>query len=114
VSLLFRLNYVRNNSVYLSGTINWLALTPHNGSGLEQYVILSLDLSTEKYTQLLLSWDFDRESSFRPAIAVLMDHLCFCHDFDEFHFVIWQMEDFGVQESWIQLFKIGYNHFSSF
>jgi len=111
---LFRLKHDRNNGVYLSGTINWLVLTPRNGSGLKQYVILSLDLSTETYTQLLLPWDFDKESSIRPTIAVLMDRLCFCHDFDDTHFVIWQMENFGVQESWIQLFKIGYDHISIF
>jgi hypothetical protein len=40
-----------------------------------------------------------------------MNCLCFCHDFEKTHFVIWQMKDFGVQESWIQLFKISYEHF---
>jgi hypothetical protein len=40
-----------------------------------------------------------------------MDCLCFCHDFEETHFVIWQMKDFGVEDSWIQLFKISYEHF---
>jgi hypothetical protein len=43
-----------------------------------------------------------------PKLAVLMGCLCFCHDFEETHFVIWQMKNFGVQESWIQLFQISY------
>ena len=73
-----------------------------------QYVILSLDLSTEKCTQLLLSQRFDEKLWHTPKLVVLMGCLCFCHDFEETHFVIWQMKNFGVQESWIQLFQISY------
>jgi F-box interacting protein len=50
----------KNNGVYLSGTINWLALRNYSwtnfssdwfkGVTVEQYVIVSLDLSTESYT----------------------------------------------------------------
>jgi hypothetical protein len=45
-----------------------------------------------------------------PKLVVLMDYLCFCHDFEETYFVIWQMKNFGIQESWIQLFKISYQN----
>jgi hypothetical protein len=46
-------------------------------------------------------------------LVVLMDCRCFCHDLEETNLVIWQMKDFGVQESWIQLFKISYQIFYS-
>jgi hypothetical protein len=106
----------RNNGVHLSGTINWLALRDYSGLdyfylnyssiSIELYVILSLDLSTETYTQLLLPRGFDKVPHHLPAVVVLMDCLCFCHDFEETRFIIWKMKDFGVQESWIQLYSL--------
>jgi len=107
--------------VYLSGTFNWLVIRDYISSSgdfvvwndssitIEQLVILSLDLSTESYTQLLLPRGFDKVSRYESGLVVLRDTLCFFHDFEETHFVIWQMKDFGVQESWIQLFKINSN-----
>ncbi|KEH34308.1 F-box protein interaction domain protein [Medicago truncatula] len=113
----------KSQGVYLSGTINWLALRNYFYSDyefdnvskitVEQYVIVSLDLSTESYTQLLLPRGFDEVPRVQPTIVVLMDSLCFGHDFKGSHFVIWKMKDFRVQESWIQLLKISYQNFCS-
>ncbi|GAU33188.1 hypothetical protein TSUD_206470 [Trifolium subterraneum] len=101
-----------HNGVHLNGTINWLAHHDYKSVD-DHYVILSLDLSTETYTQLLLPLGFDNKDDW-PKIVLLADRLCFCHDFEETHFVMWQMKDFGVQDSWIQLFKISYeNHLES-
>jgi len=97
-----------NNGVYVSGTITWLALRNSNS-----VTIVSLDLSTETYTRLILPQGFNKVPCSLPKLVVLMDCLCFCHDLEQNHFVIWQMKDFGVQESWIQLFKISYRSFSS-
>jgi F-box interacting protein len=110
--------------VYLNGTINWLALHDNfcasyhlyrdgNSISIEQYVIVSLDLSSETFTQLLLPRGFDKAPHYIPTLVVLRDSLCFCHDIEVAHFVIWQMKDYGVHESWIQLFKIGYNNLFS-
>ncbi|PNX86685.1 F-box protein [Trifolium pratense] len=110
-------NNNKNDGVHLNGTINWIAVRDDiniNGSvslTVDQFVILSLDLSTETYTQLLLPQRFDKVPRYPPKLVVLMDCLCFCHDFEKIHFVIWQMKDFGVQESWIQLFKISHQDF---
>jgi len=82
-----------------------------NDITIEQYVILSLDLSTETHTQLLLPQGFDKVPRNPPKLMVLTDCLCFCLDFEETHFIIRKMKDFGVQESWIQLYKISYNNF---
>jgi len=113
VSLLF---FSRNCGVYLSGTVNWLVirdLYSYSRITNDQYVILSLNLSTETYTQLLLPRGFDKVPDYRPRLVVLMDCLCFCHDFQNTHFVIWKMKDFGVKESWIQLYKVGYENLFS-
>jgi F-box interacting protein len=114
----WRSNYNRklhNKGVHLNGTINWIVIRNYNINSsstlvttVDQYVILSLDLSTETCTQLLLPQRFDKVPSHPPKLAVLMGCLCFCHDFEETHFVIWQMKNFGVQDSWIQLFQISY------
>jgi F-box interacting protein len=105
-----------NNGVHLSGTVSWLAIREYNIpvykniyiEHVEQFMIVSLNLSTETYTQFLLPSSFDQVPHFEPTLQVLMDCLCFSHDFNKTEFVIWQMKDFGVQESWTQLFRIGY------
>jgi len=113
-----------DGGVYLSGgTVNWLAVRYYFGSDclslkhtsitVEQYVILSVNMSIETYTQLLLPQGFDKVPCYRPKLVVLMDRLCLCHDFEKTHFIIWQMKDFGVQESWVQLYKISYKNLFS-
>ncbi|RHN46326.1 putative F-box domain-containing protein [Medicago truncatula] len=74
----------------------------------DHFVIISLDLSTETTIQLLLPSKFDEVPCFQPTLQVLSDHICFSHDFKKTEFVIWKMNEFGVQESWTQLFRIGY------
>ncbi|AES75691.1 putative F-box domain-containing protein [Medicago truncatula] len=105
-----------NNGVHLSGKINWLVIRNYFCASyhyecmnyVEQFVIVSLDLSTETYTQFLLPFGFDEVPHFQPTLHVLMDCLCFSHDFKGTEFVIWQMKKFGVQESWTLLFRIDY------
>ncbi|GAU25543.1 hypothetical protein TSUD_259770 [Trifolium subterraneum] len=50
-------------SVHLNGTINWIALRNYINSDVtfDGFVILSLDLSSETYTQLLLPQGFDKD-----------------------------------------------------
>ncbi|CAJ2670284.1 unnamed protein product [Trifolium pratense] len=120
-----------NDGVHLSGTINWLALSKYmqefNQYGwisnhiivnAKQSVIFSLNLSTETYTQILLPSGLDEVSmSFPPTLGVLTDCLCFLHDWKATQYVIWLMKEFGVQESWTQLFRIDYckiNHRRSY
>ncbi|XP_057432918.1 F-box/kelch-repeat protein At3g23880-like [Lotus japonicus] len=109
-------NTSRPNGVNLSGTLNWLAL-PHNCHAsyehnkditVEQFMIISLDLGTETYTQILMPRGFDEVPFLEPNIGVLMDCLCFSHIWKRTHFVIWQMKEFGVEKSWTQLLKIKY------
>ncbi|XP_057427156.1 F-box/kelch-repeat protein At3g23880-like [Lotus japonicus] len=99
----------------LSGTLNWMAL--HNNLTpfydpkvitVENILILSLDLATETYTQFSLPQGFDEVPCVEPSVLVLMDCLCFCHVWKKTHFVIWQMKEFGVENSWTQLLKINY------
>ncbi|KEH27172.1 F-box/kelch-repeat protein At3g23880 [Medicago truncatula] len=109
-----------NDGVHFSGTINWLAIhsdyAPIEVGGtfktligpVEKCVIVSLDLLTETYTQFLLPTGFKELPYDKPSVRVLMDCLCFSHDFKGTEFVIWMMKEFGVQESWTQLFRIEY------
>ncbi|GAU45632.1 hypothetical protein TSUD_175450 [Trifolium subterraneum] len=102
-----------NDGVYVSGTINWLAIrnkTEYEWDDItiEQFVIVSLDLATETYQQLLPPSGFVEVPSVEPSVTVLMDCLCFSHRFEETHFVLWKMMEFGVQESWTQFLKISF------
>ncbi|CAJ2670120.1 unnamed protein product [Trifolium pratense] len=115
-----------NNGVYVnvSGTLNWLSIQNNfeykneidwKHITIDQFVIISLDLSTETYLQLLPPSDFDKLPCLQPTLVVLMDCLClsFSHGFDGTDFIIWQMKEFGVQESWTQLLKISYRNLRS-
>ncbi|XP_045797809.1 F-box/kelch-repeat protein At3g23880-like [Trifolium pratense] len=98
-----------NDGVHFSGTVNWLALD-RSITHVKQIVIVSLDLSTETYKQFLLPPGFDVVPLFKPVLRVLMDCLCFSHDSNKTEFVLWQMKEYGVQESWTQLFKINLSY----
>ncbi|XP_045831192.1 F-box/kelch-repeat protein At3g23880-like [Trifolium pratense] len=90
------------DGVHFSGTVNWLAVDNS---------IVSLYLSTETYKQFLMPPGFDDEVPlFKPVLRVLMDCLCFYHDSNKTEFVLWQMKQYGVRESWTQLFKISYQN----
>ncbi|CAL5191999.1 unnamed protein product [Lathyrus oleraceus] len=123
VSLPFRYsNPGVNDGVYLNGSLNWLALRCYfqsNGAygwksiNVRQFVIISLDLGTETYRHLMPPYGFDALSPVEPSICILMDCLCFSHDDKRTHFVIWKMEEFGVEESWAQLLRISYQDLQS-
>jgi len=95
--------------VHLSGTVNWLAvykLITH----VEQFMIVALDLSTEKYKRFQLPSGFNEVPFLQPVLRVLMDCLCFSYDSNKTEFVLWHMKEYGVEESWTQLFKISYQN----
>ncbi|CAJ2670679.1 unnamed protein product [Trifolium pratense] len=104
-----------NGGVYLSSTLNWLVLRNNiiydrKNRKIEHYVIISLNLGTETYTQLFPPRGFDEVLLVQPTISVLMDCVCFTHDFKGIGLLIWKMMEFGVEESWTQLLKINYNN----
>ncbi|RHN41625.1 putative F-box associated interaction domain-containing protein [Medicago truncatula] len=107
-----------SDGVYLNGRLNWLAIQDRPVSvdvdvwediEAKEFVIVSLDVETESYTQLMSPCAFDEMSSIKPpSLCILKDSLCFSHDYRRTEFIIWQMETFGVEEPWTQLLKISY------
>ncbi|XP_058761576.1 F-box/kelch-repeat protein At3g23880-like [Vicia villosa] len=111
-----------NEGVYLNGSLNWLAILnceyftkeylifpgidPFVYPKVDQFVIISLDLCTETYRQLLPPSGFVEVSSILPTISVLRDCLCFSSHIKTTHFAIWMMMEFGVQQSWTQFLNI--------
>ncbi|RHN71499.1 putative F-box associated interaction domain-containing protein [Medicago truncatula] len=73
-----------------------------------QIFIISLDLRTETYTELMLPSGLNEVPREAPILRVLKNCLCFSHDFEGTHLIIWQMIEYGVKESWTQLLKISY------
>ncbi|XP_004492391.1 F-box/kelch-repeat protein At3g23880-like [Cicer arietinum] len=118
LNLLGICNHRRSAGVHLSGTVNWLALRDHLYpsyaysliTSVQQFVIVSLDLSTEKYTQFLLPLGFDEVPFIPPILSVLRDCLCFSYDSNKTEFVLWQMKEYGVHESWTPLLSISYRN----
>jgi len=58
-------------STFVSGTINWFA----NNKLSNQVIVVSLDLETESYRELLQP-DYGVEDVVSPTLDVLMDCLC--------------------------------------
>ncbi|KAI5413670.1 hypothetical protein KIW84_058007 [Lathyrus oleraceus] len=75
---------------------------------MDQFVIISLNLSTETYRRLLPPCGLVDVPSILPTISVLRDRLCFSYHIKTTHFSIWMMTEFGVQESWTQFLNISY------
>ncbi|XP_058741981.1 F-box/kelch-repeat protein At3g23880-like [Vicia villosa] len=96
--------------VYLSGTLYWLANQNRKNISVEKLVIISFDLSTETYNQYLPPRCFDEVSHSEPVFGVLGGCLSFSYSCMETDFIIWQMSQFGVEDSWTQLFKISYQN----
>jgi len=94
-----------DDGVYFSSTINWRAYDIAL-----KFVIISLDLVTETYTQMLPPPGFEDVVHATSGVCVLMNSFCFYHDFNETDLVIWQMTEFGDEKSWTQFLKFSYNN----
>ncbi|KEH22894.1 F-box protein interaction domain protein [Medicago truncatula] len=93
------------DGVYLDSTVNWLASrTDYNG--VKKFMIISLDLGTETYKQMLLPSDEGLRQW--GNVCVLMNSLCVYHDLKETDFVIWKLMELGNENSWTQFLKIRY------
>jgi len=107
-----------SDGVYLNGRLNWLAIQDRpvcvygwDNIKANEFVVVSLDMGTESYTQLMPPCGFDEMSSVKPpSLCILKDSLCFSHDYRRTEFVIWQMKIIGVEEPWTQLLKISYQN----
>jgi len=104
------------NVVNLSESIHWLAIRDYrshydsNNITIQQFVIISLDLGNETHSQLLPPQGLTEVPIVVPYLSVLKDCLCFSYDYKQTHFVIWEMKEFGVEDSWTRLFKISYDN----
>ena len=73
---------VGNHGVFLSNSLNWLAVCNKDLSGyipwqysslnFDQFLIISLDLGKETYTLLHLPQSFDEVSHAKPIVSILM------------------------------------------
>ncbi|KAK7293140.1 hypothetical protein RJT34_16001 [Clitoria ternatea] len=94
--------------VYLSDTLNWIALRK-SGDYVKMFVIVSLHLGKESYAELPLPdplQDHDPCIWHLPILCVSRGCLCVsCYHMDT-HFVIWQMKELGLKKSWTCLVNI--------
>ncbi|CAJ1931296.1 unnamed protein product [Sphenostylis stenocarpa] len=106
------------NGVFVSGTLNWLALrTSVNSDPLIEtvtnnrnlLVIFSYDLKDEVYRYMSLPNGLSEVSHDKCYLGVLNDCLCLSHDHDGTYLVIWERK-FETQNSWTQMLKVKYAH----
>lgn len=95
--------------VQFSCSVNWLAPKWSPNFDNDHCVIISLDLSTESYTQLMLPPSVENLAP-SSNICVLMNSFCFSHDSNKTDFVIWKMTEFGDDKSWTQFLKFSYHN----
>jgi hypothetical protein len=102
---------------FVNGSVNWLAVNNLNGHPykwknvtINQLVIFSLDLWKETGKYISLPDGFREMPEDEPVLAVLRGCLCLYYDHMKTHFVLWEMREFGVQESWIRLVNVSYIH----
>jgi len=112
--------------IYLNNTLNWLGFEYVEDDDVDptfnDVVIVSLDLVTETYTQLLLPRDLSKvviydfytltkklHTNRSPLIGVLGGFLSlFLHNKTTNHLSIWQMKEFGNQSSWTRLLNTSF------
>ncbi|KEH29483.1 F-box protein interaction domain protein [Medicago truncatula] len=106
-----------SNGPFVNGSVNWLALHNLNSDDykwenitIQQLVVFSLDLRKEKCKYILLPDGFGEVPQDEPALAVLRGRLCLYYDQMRTHFVLWEMREYGVQESWTRLVNVSYVH----
>ncbi|CAJ1931304.1 unnamed protein product [Sphenostylis stenocarpa] len=102
------------NGVFVSGTLNWLALRTsvssdplietitNNGN---QSVIFSYDLKDEVYRYMSLPNGLSEVSHDKCYLGVLSGCLCLSHDHDGTYLVVWEMRTSEPQNSWTQMLK---------
>ncbi|XP_057426472.1 F-box/kelch-repeat protein At3g06240-like [Lotus japonicus] len=102
---------------FVGGCVNWLALENVNGPNyqwvnvtLQQLVIASFDMSKEVYMYLPIPEGVSEVPHFEPNLGVLRNHMCFFHDHNKTHFVVWKMREYGIRGSWTRLVSVTYEH----
>ncbi|CAL5191943.1 unnamed protein product [Lathyrus oleraceus] len=108
-------SYCLMKAVYLRGSVNWLIIQNHYRptqkytTTNKPFAIISLDLGTETHTQLSPPQGVQKIPIDVPNLSIVNDCLCFSHDFEKTHLIIWLMKEFGMEDSWIQFLKISYH-----
>jgi hypothetical protein len=75
---------------------------------IDKIFIVSLDLTTETFRLLPPPPGFVEVPPVELSVSVIMDRLCFSYRFKETHFILWNMMEYGVEESWTQFLKISF------
>lgn len=106
------------NGLFVGGCLNWFAHYEFNHTNhlrdndtLQQFVIVSFDMRHETYKFLSLpEGTIDNMPHVGKHLVVLRNCLCLFHDHQGTHFVVWQMREYGVPQSWTQLVNVSYQH----
>ncbi|XP_057448683.1 F-box/kelch-repeat protein At3g23880-like [Lotus japonicus] len=115
------LSLMWSDGQFVGGCVNWLTEDPNNlyehigdseddeCNDIIQMAIVLFDMREETYRFLSLP-DTGGVPYTSIGFGVLGDCLCLYYDHEETHFIVWQMRDFEVRESWTRLMSVSYAH----
>ncbi|KAI3465626.1 hypothetical protein Pfo_022289 [Paulownia fortunei] len=97
-----------SNCEFVNGALNWMV---HHCCGVARSsVIISFDLSTEKYEEVdQPKYSPTPSSRDTVEVTVLKGMLCVFLNYMPTAFVLWMMKDYGVEESWTKIYDIDYS-----
>ncbi|CAL0308750.1 unnamed protein product [Lupinus luteus] len=102
-------SYTDRCGKFVSGTLNWLATNPNDRGSL---IVASVDIRNETCVEILLPSVVEKlQLNARPKLWVLGGCLCFSYNYNDIHFVLWQMKVHGLTDSWSKLITISYMDF---
>ncbi|XP_026433855.1 F-box protein CPR1-like [Papaver somniferum] len=95
--------YMHISGVLVNGNLHWLALGQYN------FLLLSLDISGENFEEMQLPRKIPKLNK-DMCVGVLQGCLCLLvrSDVNGVKFEVWEMLDYGVQESWTKRYVIAH------
>ncbi|XP_059309931.1 F-box/kelch-repeat protein At3g23880-like [Lycium ferocissimum] len=98
-------------SKFVNGKLHW-PNTPAGFNKYESWNILSFDLSNEKWGKV--EPPYYEEGDIIPSVGVLGSDLSVFSNYQESHANVWVIKEYGVEESWINMYTIKHPRFPPF
>ncbi|KAK7293093.1 hypothetical protein RJT34_15954 [Clitoria ternatea] len=84
---------------HLSGTLNWVVRLGNMKSN-SKLVIVSSHLGKETFVKISPPPDSNEKLMNKSILEILGNCLCICYDQRKINLVVWQMKEFGDDQSW--------------
>ncbi|PON58767.1 F-box domain containing protein [Trema orientale] len=100
----YALCYTRRMGVHVNGFLHWVVIRKVKVD--ESELVVALDIVAESYKEVPLPESLNNNQS-HLDLGVLGGCLCVVANYREIDVEVWVMREYGVQESWMRLVKLG-------